>query len=462
MNAQEKKRVNKIAWCIALSQVLGGYCLIVYQYYGNYIMTDVAGLTPAIAAGIYSVTTIILTCWSLFDGAIVQRTRTKQGQFRPWYFWGVFICVAGGFLLYVHVPGSVVGTTVVVGLGAMIPDGIMDLIYTARMGIFTKMSMGSTEARTKFNSFNWFGTYISYVIAGAATIPLVEYFGKVSGEARGFMVVQAIFGMCCILGYMIIFRISKPYDTDNTQVSAQEKEQQANFLVMVKSVFMNKAGRILLINDILRFSAYTAIYSLVAYQAEYVIGDLDASSTVFALSNVLGLISSYASPFVADKLGRKTTQRLSDVLVFFSLLSICFLGKTEIGLTVAISLWTFFMGFNDAVDAVLYMDAGEYYLAKEGKDTRSYLNSMYNVAAKASNGIGAWGCNAALMAVGFTAGTVLSAAAQTKLTILFGVISAAFYAVPIILMFFYPMTDAEADAYAAQNLAAGYSPLDED
>ena len=46
----EKKMIKKLAWGIVLYQIFGSYALIIIQNYGNYVMTNVAGLTPALAA----------------------------------------------------------------------------------------------------------------------------------------------------------------------------------------------------------------------------------------------------------------------------------------------------------------------------------------------------------------------------------------------------------------------------
>lgn len=445
----ERKRIKKLAWYIVLYQVFGSYALIIIQNYGNYVFTNVAGLSPAVTATCMSVSSMFLIAWTLFNGALVQNTRSKWGQFRPWYMFGIYVCVFSGYLMYLKFGNSVIVTAVVVSLGYLIPQATMDLLYTARIGMFTKMADGNGEANVLFGSYNWVGTYIGYFIAGATTVPMVNFFGKGS-EAAGFIGAQTVYGIACFIGYAIMVKVAKPYDLPNKDVEVS-REKRASFFDMVKSVFTNKCGVCVLVSDIGRFTAYYACMNLIAYQCTYVIGDLNASATVFAVTNIGGLIGSYLAPVIAEKLGRKTTMRVFDILACSCLISIAFTGKTVMGLTVSITLFMFFSSFTDGIDPSLYIDAGQYALATTGKDTRSYFNSMYNVAVKAAVGLGGIVSNTILGIMAFDPDMVFDAAMRTKFTMFFGIGTAVFFVFPVVLMALHPMSDKQADAYAAEN-----------
>ena len=454
---EEKKRIRKLAWIIAIYQILGSYALIIIQNYGNYIFTNVAKLSPAVTATCMSVSSIFMIIASLLDGALVQNTRSKWGQFRPWYMFGIYVCVFSGYLMYLRFGNSVILTAVVVSIGYALPQEIMNLLYTARIGMFTKMANGNAEANVRFNAYNWLGTYCGYFIAGATTVPLVNFFGKGS-EAVGFMGAHTVYGIACFIGYAILVIAAKPYDRNNKDV-AITKEKRASLGDMFKSVFTNKPGRIVLICDIVRFTAYYALMNLISYQCTYVLGDLETSATVFAVTNIGGLIGSYLVTPISDKLGRKTTMRIFDALAGACLLSIIFTGKTVMGLTVSVTLYMFFSAFTDGIDPALYMDAGQYALAKTGKDTRSYFNSMYNVAVKAAVGLAGVVSNGILAMIHFDPDMVFDAAMKSRFTTLLAVGCFAFNAIALILMFFHPLSDKEADEITAANTAAENAAL---
>lgn len=447
--ANEKKRIKKLAWIVVLYQVFGSYALIIIQNYGNYAMTNVAGLSPGMAATVMSVSSMFLVIWSLFNGAIVQNTRSRWGQFRPYYIFGIYVCMAAGYLLYVKIGNSAILTAIIVAIGYAVPQALMDLMYTARIGIFTKMAKGNGEANVIFGSYNWVGTYIGYFIAGATTVPLVNFFGKGS-EMMGFIGAHTVYGISCFIGYAIFARAAKPYDLPNKDIPIN-KEKHASIVDMVKGVFTNRVGVVILISDIGRFTGYYALMNLIAFQCTYVIGDLNASAAVFAFINVGGLVSSYLTPIIAGKLGRKLTMRCSDVLSFITLISIIFVGRNVTGLTVLLTVYQFFSSFADGTDPSLYIDAGQYSLATKGKDTRDYFNSMYNVAVKAAVGLAGVVSNTVLAMVAFNPDMVFDESLKTKFTILVACGTAFCYLVPIIAMFFHPLTDAQADEYARQN-----------
>lgn len=449
MEQNEKKRIKKLAWMVVLYQVFGSYALIIIQNYGNYVFTNVAGLTPAMAATCMSVSSMFLIAWSLFNGAIVQKTRSKWGQFRPWFMFGIYACVFSGYLMYLKFGNAVIVTAIVVSLGYLMPQALMDLLYTARIGMFTKMANGNGEANVLFGSYNWVGTYIGYFIAGATTVPLVNFFGKGS-EMMGFIGAHTVYGISCFIGYAIMVKVAKPYDLPNKDVEVTA-EKRVSIVDMVKGVFTNKVGVCILLSDIGRFTGYYALMNLIAFQCTYVIGDLNASATVFAVTNIGGLIGSYLAPIVCGKVGRKIGMRIFDVLACCCLLAIIPFGKTVMGLTVIVTMFMFFSSFTDGIDPALYIDAGQYSLATKGKDTRSYFNSMYNVAVKAAVGLGGVVSNGVLAAVAFNPDMVFDAALKTKFTTMVGLCTAAWFIIPIVLMAIHPMSDKQADEYAAQN-----------
>ena len=446
----EKKRIKKLAWFIVLYQVFGSYALIIIQNYGNYVMTNVAGLTPAMAATCMSVSSMFLVVWSLFNGAIVQKTRSRWGQFRPWYMFGIYVCVFSGYLMYLKFGNAVVLTAIVVAIGYALPQAIMDLLYTARQGMFTKMAQGNGEANVLFGSYNWVGTYIGYFIAGATTVPLVNFFGK-GHEALGFIGAHTVYGISCFIGYAILVKVAKPYDLPNKDAVIEE-ERRASIVDMFKGVFTNKVGVCVILSDIGRFTAYYALMNLIAFQCTYVIGDLNASATVFSVTNIGGLLGSYCAPILTDKIGRKLGMRVVDLCSCAMLLCIIPFGKTTMGLTVIITIYQFISAFSDGIDPALYIDAGQYSMAVKKKDTRSYFNSMYNVAVKAAVALGGVVSNTVLMMINYKADMVLDAAGKSKMTMLVGLGTAIWFIFPIVCMAIHPMSDKQADEYAKQNM----------
>ena len=457
MQPNERKRVMKLAWIVVIYQVFGSYALIIIQNYGNYVMTNVAGLTPALAATVMSISSMFLVIWSLFNGAIVQKTRSRWGQFRPWYMFGIYVCVGSGYLMYLKFGNAVILTAVVVAIGYILPNALMDLLYTARQGMFMQMAQGNGEANVIFGSYNWIGTYIGYFIAGATTVPLVNFFGKGS-EALGFIGAHTVYGISCFIGYAILVKAAKPYDLPNKDAEIAV-EKRASLVDMVKGVITNKAGVVVILADIGRFTGYYALMNLIAFQCTYVIGDLNASATVFSITNLGGLAGSYIATILSNKVGRKMAIRISDVGSVIMLLGIIPFGKTVIGLTAIITIYQTISSIADGVDPALYIDAGQYSLYLKGKDTRSYFNSMYNVAVKASLGLAGIISNGVLAAMNYDADMVLDAAGKAHMSMLVGGACAACYLVPVIVMFFHPMSDAQADEYAAKNLAAEKAAL---
>ena len=91
-------------------------------------------------------------------------------------------------------------------------------------------------------------------------------------------------------------------------------------------------------------------------------------------------------------------------------------------------------------------------MAVKKKDTRSYFNSMYNVAVKAAVALGGVVSNTVLMMINYKADMVLDAAGKSKMTMLVGLGTAIWFIFPIVCMAIHPMSDKQADEYAKQNM----------
>ena len=100
---------------------------------------------------------------------------------------------------------------------------------------------------------------------------------------------------------------------------------------------------------------------------------------------------------------------------------------------------------------MLYVDAGEYWLHKTGKDTRPYLVSMYNVAVKVTMAIAGLVLGMLLTALNYTPGEVISASGATAMTWVTGLAPGLGYLLPVIVMLFHKISDKEMEKIIQKN-----------
>lgn len=299
-------------------------------------------------------------------------------------------------------------------------------------------------------SRQWMGSNVCYIISGFAVVPLVGFLGS-GNETVGFLLTQAIFTVIVMAGSIWFAVAVKDYDPDNRNVAAQ-KTERVSFLEMIKAVIVNRQAITVVISDILRFTGYYVLASMMIYRCTYVIGDMMAMSIVLSASSFFAFLGNMIAPVIAPKLGgRKRTIAIFGLLTGLAFSSIGIFGKTLWGFVISCGIAYFLMSFIDTLDAMLYVDAGEYWLHKTGKDTRPYLVSMYNVAVKVAMAIAGLVLGMLLTALNYTPGEVISASGATAMTWVTGLAPGLGYLLPVIVMLFHKISDKEMEKIIQEN-----------
>ncbi len=454
----EKKRIQKLGFGLMSAcflQILGG---MVLGNYGPYIFTDIAGIPYGTASACMFVVSALGIVNALVAGAQIQQTRSKMGQFRPWVALGSPVLLFGGLLMFVKLPNALL-TTAIVSIGYCVTQLILNYTTTAEYGLQMKMAGDNSEARNTLASRYWAGINIAYIIGGFILVPMIDILGG-GDEAKGFNMTHLILGALACVGMLIFMKISKPYDLPNKHEAGEEVEK-VNFAEMVKGVIHNRPGRTLFLAGTFRVLAYAVLMALMAYQCEYVIGDMMAMSYFLAGSGILAVIANLAAPVISEKLGgRKKTAMLGVGIAAVVFAMLCFFGKTLWGFTIITCVGYFFVSMADTLEPVMYADAGEYYLNKTGKDTRAYMLSMSTLAAKIGYTVSTLVLGAVLGLIAYDPTVAMSAESANMLNIATGAVPAVCYALYVVILCFHGVSDKEIEKCIEEN-AEKYEPLPE-
>lgn len=452
------KRVNRLGWGVFFARFLtmGGYTVI--QTYGAYIFTDIAGIPYTTASMCMFLVSALCAVIAVFSGATVQRTRSKMGQYRPWIALSSPLILLGGLIMFIKTSNPLL-TTVIVTIGYLVPNLILNYSATAEYGMQIKLAGSDTGARNLIASRHWAGSNVSQILVGMLLVPMIAFFGG-GNETKGYALTHLTLGIVAVMGTLLDLRISKNYDLPNVG-TAQETIEKVSMLDMLKGVFANRPGAMLVLADVIRFTGFYVMFSLMAYQCEYVIGDMMALSYYLTATSFMAVIGNLLAPIVAEKLGgRKKLAYIANILTAACFLVVCFTGKTVWGFVIPNSLAYFFMSFQDTVDNTMYADAGEYYLNKTGKDTRTYIMSMYGLAVKVAISLSSVALGLVLNLINYEPGMVLNDHSATMLTVATGLSPAVCYFIPVILLVIHGVSDKEIERCIKEN-AEKYDSISE-
>lgn len=456
-----EKKMKRLGWKIFATDALLGASSVIPLTYVYYCFTDIGKIDAGMITIAMLTVNIASFIWSFFSGALIQRTRSKNGMYRPWLFGGTVMLLVGT-LMMIYSGESMLVTTIIIASGYLLVTFMMDSQCTGKYGVFEKMSQGNSEARNLINGRSYAGVNFAYIIYSYLFLYAVAFFGG-DNEVVGFRYVQLILCVMTMIGLLFMMRISKPYDTDN-RLEKTEHEQKVSILLMFKSVLANRCMVGLFIGDVIRFAGFFVFSFMLIYQCESVLKNIYLYATATALSALVGVIASLVAPKVIEILGGR--KRATSIMMFLTgacFIVMAFTGQTMLGLMIPYFLATFFQFISDSVNILLYLDAGEIWYSKTGKDTRAYSMSMSNLVAKIANIFTTMVVGWTLVRIGYAEGIALSAVGKTTLTMVIGIlpgVGAIIYSLLLIVV--HNVSDKEVKKMIEKNAKKdGFSMYDE-
>ena len=373
--------------------------------------------------------------------------------------------MAGCVLAFTGWGGSSTGKIVVLCVAYALAYGTTDLITCARTALYGQMAGGDSDARNMYISYHWVGTNIGMLVAGAAALGLVALFGK-GNQQRGFVMAELLIAVLVIGGYLWLVWMGRKADPANNKTAHNEvlEKRNSSILDMLKSVLVNRCAIACIVSDLIRMTGYFAFATMQVYICKYVIGNINAMVVVSTISGFTAIIGNILAPKVVEKLGgRKKNIIIFGILAGVSGLSIGIIGGNYIGFVVATSLVWFFVSFIDSVDYALYIDAGEYYMNKTGKDSRAFIISMYGLTVKVGVSFGAIVLGGVLGAINYKEGMTLTGSMSTMLLWICAATLGVGYILPSLIMkVIHPVQDKEMERIIADNAASeSYTAMEE-
>lgn len=426
--------------------------------YSQYFMTDLIGMDVGTVSAILTVGSVIAVVFSIFGGALITNTKSRFGRYRPWLVATYGLMMIFIFLMMFHY-GNAVTTMIVMSVSYAVFCGMSNIAATPKNGMYAAMGGGDSDARNEIIGKSFAGYNLAQMVLGFALLPLVHWIAGEGAEILGWRILHIILAALSVIGLVILLTVGRKFDPDNRHAEEEVQETSVKFGSMLKAVFQNRAAWTLFIADTLRFTGFMFLFQIMFYPVLSVIGDYFLMSLATVGVYLAQSLSGLVAPVLVEKLkGRKKVAILASLVTAGLYCLFCLTGKTYWGFLIIVTLANFTGGMIDAVDPLLYVDAGEYWLAKTGEDTRPFLLSMQAITASLSAVLAAPLFGAALTAChydSYAADALLSASDATALTNWIGLGTAAAYILFAVFMFVHNVSDKDAEKYIQQNADAG-------
>lgn len=238
--------------------------------------THTFGLTAAQAGTLFLVVGLGVACFNPVMGMIADRTKSKQGKFRPWLLW---TAVPFGIIsiLTFTTPQLSPGAKI---LYAWITYILLRVIYTVNNVPYASLTAVMTQdpdERTSIASYRQIAANSAGFIVQSLAVPLVGILGS-GNSARGYQLTMGLLSVLSVIFFIISFLTTKERIQPHPQ-------QQTSLGQDFSDLFSNRPWIVLFLITLFYFSAIVVRGSVMLPYFRFVVGN----ANLFAWFNGFGL-----------------------------------------------------------------------------------------------------------------------------------------------------------------------------
>lgn len=383
--------------------------------YLNVYYTDVLGLGtvwggmflvifPIISKVIDAITNVIM-------GAVIDRTRTKQGKARPWLLLSAPLVAVTGVLLFIVPSGNQTLQIIWVMLSYNLYYSISYTIYNMSHNLMVPLSTRNTTQRGVLAVFNNISTIMMSGILVALVFPMVII--PSLGTSKTMWIIAMSILACISLPLVLV-----EYYFTKERVTAElggQKEEKLPFTLQLKAVFTDKYMLFLL--------GYFLLYTLTSqlknialpYYCNYVLGTYSDGITQTLVSVLGGIpmgIGIFAVWPLAKKFGKKNITVIGFVLYALGS-AVCWMAPTNLYIVLVGQFIKNIGGLPCAyVFMALFADTLDNLEWKNGFRCDGIAMSAYSVIITAAAGIVTGIFNGGIAAAGYIAPETVTVAPE--------------------------------------------------
>lgn len=300
--------------------------------YLNVYYTDVLGLGtvwggmflvifPIISKIIDAITNVIM-------GAVIDRTRTKQGKARPWLLLSAPLVAVTGVLLFIVPSGNQTLQIIWVMLSYNLYYSIAYTIYNMSHNLMVPLSTRNTSQRGVLAVFNNISTIMMSGIVVALVFPMA-IIPALGTSKTMWIIVMSI--LSCISLPLVLLEYYFTKERVTAELNGKE-EKKIPFTLQLKAIFTDKYMLLLL--------GYFLLYTLTSqlknvalpYYCNYVLGTYSDGITQTLVSVLGGIpmgIGIFAVWPLAKKFGKKNVTVIGFILYALGS-AICWVAPTNL------------------------------------------------------------------------------------------------------------------------------------
>lgn len=364
-------------------------CNLAYLLANTYLLfyyTNCAGISAGAAGFMFVVTKFIDALTDYMVGAMLDRTDTKMGRYRPWMLAGAPVLAVGMVLLFSVPTGwSQGGKLAWAYITYIIFSFGYTLVNIPMAPIVTALSPSAAE-RTKIATTRTVFSNLGSLTSSLFVLPMVYYFAG-SKDATGAALAAGYRNTNIVLGIIVVVIIAICVASTAEINPPTQSAEKSSLLKDLKNVFKNKYYIMLLGLVFFLFLGYLGMYGAMQYYYSYIVGDASQMPTALTLLTLLAIPTMILAAYLNGKGVAKV--KLMQFGAIVDLIGYAVLFFTSNGTIATVSLGLIGLGFGFRTSMFFSMmpdifDYTEWQVGRNLGGTQNALSGFMNKLSSAS------------------------------------------------------------------------------
>lgn len=295
---------TKFKWRQRIGFGISDYaCNLAYLLANTYLLfyyTNCAGLAAGAVGFMFVVTKFIDAFTDYMVGAMIDRTDTKMGRYRPWMLYGAPVLAVGMVLLFSVPTGWSAGAKLA---WAYVTYVIFSFGYTLvnipMAPIVSSLSASATE-RTKISTTRTVFSNLGSLTSSLFVLPMVYFFSG-SKDATGAALATGYRNTNIVLGIIVVV-IMAICVFSIVEINPPTKSAGKSSLIKdIGSLVKNKYYIMFLGEVFFFFLGYLSMYGAMQYYYTYIVGDVSGMSLALTLLTLLAIPTMILAAYLNGK-----------------------------------------------------------------------------------------------------------------------------------------------------------------
>ena len=399
--------------------------------------TEIFGLQAAVVGTLLFVARTVDAVWDVYLGTLIDRTRSRWGQCRPYLLFGAPVLAVAAVATFTVPTGTDVfklAYAYATYILLMMAYSLVNIPYSAMPALMTD----DPRDRTTLSAFRMFLAIFATILVGALTLKMVDVLGG-EDKQRGYQLTMVAMTTLGTLLFWVCFAFTK----ERIAPVEQPKQVRKDLGILLKG----RAWWMMALMGICVYTALSITGGSVLYYFKYVVGDVSKASLYFLTIGFGILIGILLSVQLSKRFCKRKLMLVAASIsgIFYALFY--FVPPQNLAIVYAVGfLIQFFNGITVPILWSMVADTADDAEMRSGRRMVGLTTSSIAFAQKFGLGLGGAIAGILLAWFGYQANVDETPQAIEGLKIIMGWIPAVGKLLTVAILWFYPLGQNRLDA----------------